>query len=88
MVENTDMVIFLSVGICALLVAVFLYLRTLIDNHISDFKMNASSIGFSISKNEDELTCLYCYDRELDYCFSLVKMQKTGKIEVMRPSVS
>ena len=77
------MILFLSVGIGALFIAVFLYIRKLIDNHLSDFKMNASSIGFSVSKKYDELTCLYCYDKDLDYCFSLVRIQKTGKIEVM-----
>lgn len=83
MIENTDMIIFLSVGIGALLIAAFLYLRKLIDNHLSNFKMNATSIGFSIGKNDDKLTCLYCYDNDLNYCFSLIRVQKTGKIEVM-----
>jgi hypothetical protein len=83
MVENPDMIIFLSVGVGALFIAVFLYIRKLIDNHLSDFKMNASSIGFSVNKNDDELTYIYCYDKDLNYCFSLVRIQKTGKIEVM-----
>lgn len=83
MIENTDMLIFLSVGISALIIALVLHIKKLMDNHLSNFRMNASSIGFSISKNKDELTCLYCYDKDLDYCFSLVRIRKTGKIEVM-----
>lgn len=45
--------------------------------------LEATTIGFGIRQGTTEMTYLYCYDDKKDYCFSLVRVPDSDKIEVM-----
>jgi hypothetical protein len=78
-----EQLIYLFVGIVALLIAVFLSIKENMKTRLTNFRMSSPDISFGNYAQDENMLYVYCYDRKLGYCFSLVRLKNVKEIEIM-----